>query len=249
MTERFLGLADEALPGLVEGLYLHGSLGFGEWYDGRSDVDYVAVLAERPDADTLATLAKVHAEMGTAPPFDGTHVTWADLEADPTTLPHVPSTLAGEFRTEGRCDPVTWHELAWHGVHVRGPALADLQIWTDLQGLRRYTHGNLGSYWAGRLGQLREHPTEAARPDLVLWFVLGPARLHHLLATDRLTSKDGGGRHVVQAFGEGWRPLVNEALAYRATGALAGVLAPEQLSAQVIELTDLVVREGLAIWP
>ncbi|HEX5771714.1 MAG TPA: hypothetical protein VFY11_12180, partial [Nocardioidaceae bacterium] len=56
----FLSLADEALPGLVEGLYLHGSLGFGEWYDGRSDVDFVAVLGRRPDDATVARLKEVH---------------------------------------------------------------------------------------------------------------------------------------------------------------------------------------------
>ncbi len=49
VTDLFLSLADEAMPGLVEGLYLRGSLGFGEWYDDRSDIDYVAVLSDRPD--------------------------------------------------------------------------------------------------------------------------------------------------------------------------------------------------------
>ena len=47
VAETFLSLADETVPGLVEGLYLHGSLGFGEWYDGRSDIDYVAVMGGR----------------------------------------------------------------------------------------------------------------------------------------------------------------------------------------------------------
>ena len=48
VTGMYLDLVDEAAPGLVEGLYLRGSLGFGEWYDGRSDVDFAAVTAERP---------------------------------------------------------------------------------------------------------------------------------------------------------------------------------------------------------
>ena len=56
VTALHVDLVDEALPWLVEGLYLHGSLGFGEWYDGRSDVDFVAVTAERPDEATAAVL-------------------------------------------------------------------------------------------------------------------------------------------------------------------------------------------------
>ncbi len=81
------------------------------------------------------------------------------------------------------------------------------------------------------------------------WFVLGVPRLHHLLATSRLTSKDGAGRHAVQAFGEEWRVLVAEALSYRATGERVGLLSDAEISARVIEFADLAVREGLAIRP
>ena len=122
-----------------------------------------------------------------------------------------------------------------------------LQVWTDQQVLRAHTHGNLESYWAQEAATLRQFPDEASRPDVVSWCVLGVPRLHHLLATDRLTSKDGAGRHAVEAFGERWRPLVAEALAYRATGERAGALPDDRLSAAVIEFTDLVVRSGLEI--
>ena len=42
----FLGAAP---AGLVTGLYLRGGIGFGEWVDGQSDVDFVATL----DAPTV----------------------------------------------------------------------------------------------------------------------------------------------------------------------------------------------------
>ena len=96
---------------------------------------------------------------------------------------------------------------------------------------------------------LADFPGEASRADVVAWFVLGIPRLHHLLATGRLTSKDGAGRHAVEAFGERWRGLVAEALAYRATGERLGVLPDEELSAQVVDFAELAVREGLALTP
>lgn len=251
VTGRFLALADKALPGLVEGLYLHGSLGFGEWYDGDSDVDYVAVLAERPDPDTVRVLEKVHAEMAAAPPFDGCHVIWADLAGDPTTAPDVPCTLGGEFAAEWRVDlhPVTWHELATHGVHVRGPGLAELPIWTDQRTLREYTHSNLGSYWAAQADALRQFPDEAGEPEQVKWSVLGVTRLYHLLSTNELTSKCGAGRYALEVFDERWHPVVREALAIRETGR-PGPSYPggeTRRGRDTADFVAMVVDEGLAI--
>jgi hypothetical protein len=254
VTATFLTLVDAALPGLVEGLYLHGSIGFGEWYDGRSDVDYVAVLAERPDDATVDVLRDVHARVALAfprPPYDGFHVTWQDLARTPYDCPDVPCTQAGYFHEEARLDvhPVTWHELARHGVTVRGPQLDEVRLWTDQQVLREYTHGNLDGYWAGEVEALRRFPQEASKPDIVAWSVLGTTRLHHLLAKNTLTSKDGAGRYALDEFGERWRPLLIDALAARATGELVGDADPGRLGAEVIEFSAMVVETGLAIDP
>lgn len=254
LCESFLVYADETAPGLVEGLYLHGSLGFGEWVAGRSDVDYVAVLAERPDGATVTVLREVHARVAETfpvPPYDGFHLTWADLASPPDEVPDLPCTQAGRFVEQGRLDvnPVTWHELARHGVGIRGPRLDDVRIWTDQHALRVYTHGNLATYWAEQAALVRRFPDDASRPDIVSWLVLGAPRLHHLLATNRLTSKNAAGRYAVEAFGERWRPLVAEALAHRSTGELLGAVPPDRLAGQVADFADLVVASGLAIRP
>lgn len=252
VSDLFLSLADEVLPGLVEGLYLHGSLGFGEWYDGRSDVDYVAVLAGRPDDAAVDRLLMIHEQVSTTfqrPAFDGFHVTWKDLARSPYACPDVPCTQGGIFHREARLDvhPVTWHELARHGVVVRGPATTDLAIWTDDAELRRYTHHNLATYWRDTADSLARFPAEAGRPDLLSWCVLGVSRLHHLLATGELTSKTGAGRYAMTRFGGRWRPIVTEALAVRVTGGTSGVYegTEEQRAEDAIAFTDMVVRDGL----
>lgn len=252
VTEMFLTAIDEAAPGLVQGLYLHGSLGFGEWYDGRSDIDYVAVLSARPDDAAMDALRNVHTALAQEfprPPFDGFHLLSDDLARSPAVCPDLPCTQGGYFHKEQRLDvhPVTWHELARHGVTIRGPELADIRIWTDQRALREYTHANLGDYWAPEVEQLRRFPEEAGKPDAVAWYVLGTSRLHHLLATDTLTSKDRAGRYAVDVFGDRWRLLLTDALAQRATGELAGAVDPERLGPEVIEFSSMVVESGLAI--
>jgi hypothetical protein len=43
-----LALLDDRVPGLLDGLYLHGSLGFDGEFHGGSDIDFVAVVSGRP---------------------------------------------------------------------------------------------------------------------------------------------------------------------------------------------------------
>ncbi len=249
VCDTFASLLGEQLPGLVEGLYLHGSLGFGEWYDGRSDVDFVAVSSRRPDEGEVRRLAALHeqlAEVFPRPSFDGFHCTWDDLARAPYLCPDVPCTLGGVWEDEGRTDvnPVTWHELARHGVTVWGPVLDEVAVWTDDEALRAYTRDNLESYWSGEVEALRRFPAEAAKQEVVAYHVLGVARPHHLLATGGLTSKSGAGRHALTAFGGRWRLLLAEALSYRATGERVGALTPEVLAADTVAFCELVIEDA-----
>jgi len=220
VTEMFLGLIDDASPGLVQGLYLRGSLAFGEYFPGRSDLDFTAVLAARPDAAALDALAAAHAAVHDAyqiPHFDGFHLLRADLARPPDECPDLPCMFEGSFHPAGRFDvnAVAWHELARRGVAVRGPELTAESVWTDDAALRAFTHGNLSSYWARVADFAVEYPEEAAKPEAVAWGVLGISRLHHLLATGTMTSKSGAGRHALTAFDPVWHPIVREALRAR----------------------------------
>jgi hypothetical protein len=253
VTAHYLTLAEERVPGVVEGLYLLGSLGWGEWYDGRSDVDFLAVTGERPDP---APLHELHAELGQAFPrpwFSGSYVTWSDLGRSPARLPAVPGILEGAWRDAGPGpSPVEWHQLAHHGIRVHGPAVQDLDVRADEQELRRYSHRNLTEYWAPLLTQLEEDRERAGRPDVVEWFVLGIPRLHHVVATGTQTSKDGAGHHALEVFGkQRWRPVVAEALTHRALGEASGFWAgrEDELADDVLAFCRTALDAGLALDP
>lgn len=220
VTQAFLALIDEKAHGLVDGFYLHGSLGFGEYFPGSSDVDFVAVLSARPDDAQLDALAMAHAQIREAHPhphFDGFHIVLADLSKPPADCPDVPCMFDGSFRPAGRFDvnPVTWHELARHGVTVRGPNLSEDDVWTDDSVLRAFSYDNLTSYWARVADTLAASQGEASKPEAAAWCVLGVSRLHHLLATGAMTSKSGAGRHALAVFDPRWHPIIDEALRAR----------------------------------
>ncbi|MEU1403194.1 nucleotidyltransferase domain-containing protein [Streptomyces sp. NPDC005728] len=254
-VETYLQLTDEAVPGLVEGLYLHGSLAYGDFRPGRSDIDFLAVLSERPSAGSVEALRGVFHELSERHPqphFDGLHVTHADLAGPPQACPDVPCVLEWDFQPAGRraCNPVTWHELARQAVVVRGPRLTANDIWADQSVLRAYSHANLSTFWTPSLDELRagEDWVLSGPPErgewVTAWFVLGVARLHHLLATDRLTSKTGAGQHALTAFGERWHPIVGEALRIR-TGSGAGT--PAYGGEPLARLRDTVAFAAMAI--
>ena len=236
---------------------MRGSLGFGEYFAGQSDIDFTAVLSARPDADQLTALAAAHEAVFAAHPephFDGFHLLRDDLARAPDQCPEIPVMFDGVFKPSTRdydMNPVSWHELARHGIAVRGPALSEHDVWTDDAALRAFSHGNLGSYWAGVAESLVTEPPGAAEPGIVAWSVLGVSRLHHLLATGRLTSKSGAGRYALTAFGPPWRRIVREALRARERPGDASLYDgdPEARGRDTAAFTVMAVESGLALGP
>ncbi|MFF5038062.1 nucleotidyltransferase domain-containing protein [Nocardia salmonicida] len=224
-VESYLALADAEAPGLIEGLYLEGSVALGDFHPKASDIDFVAVTATPPDAAALATLERIHTQLRRQRPrpfFDGTYLTWNDLAAGPTAAVDRPISHEGQLQAEsvaGQQTPVAWHTLAHHGVALRGPAIGDLGIWTDPAALAAWQNTNLEKYWANglsRAARLISKPGLGLLTDYgTVWTVTGIARIHYTLATGDITSKDGAGRHALHTFPDRWHRIINEALRLR----------------------------------
>ncbi|MFH9425107.1 aminoglycoside adenylyltransferase domain-containing protein [Streptomyces sp. NPDC017529] len=248
----FLTSADRWRPGLVEGLYLTGSVALGDFRPGRSDVDFVAVSARRPSAADIAALEQAHAETRKRhrrPHFDGVHVTWDDLAGGFASCPGAPHTLQGRFHAGGgfEVNPVTWSVLAANAVPVRGPAPGGFDVGVDPAALREWTLGNLDGYW--RRWQAAHREPLSLRGVLALhgwataWGVLGVSRLHYTLATGEITSKGGAGRYALETFGAEWRPVIAEALRLHRSGVVeppAGVPRPGSPFARRRAVADFV---------
>nr|ADZ45341.1 nucleotidyltransferase domain protein [Streptomyces sp. NRRL 30471] len=217
----FLQSVDRLRPGLVEGLYLTGSIALGDFRQGRSDIDFVAVTAQRPQAADLSALQQAHTETKERHPrpyFDGTHVTWDDLAADFAFCPRVPYVQEGSFHAAGdfEINPVTWSVLAKNAVAVRGPASGAFPVSVDQAVLTDWARGNLDDYWR------RWHAAHGKPLSLMGvaalggwapgWGVLGVSRLHYTVRTGEITSKAGAGAYALKTFGDTWEPIIEEAL-------------------------------------
>lgn len=190
-VELFLTAVDELAPGLVSGFYLVGSVALGDFHArgagrGRlstaSDIDFVAVTDRRPEPGSreMAALAEAHARTVARfprPHFDGAVLTRADLAAGPDGCPDVPGAQEGLFTSAGQfgINPVTFCELAWHRITVRGPEPAD--VWADRDALHAFTADNLNAYWRPWWRRNRQANPLAFAVGLTAWFPVWGAAL------------------------------------------------------------------------
>ncbi|MGN6565030.1 MAG: DNA polymerase subunit beta [Thermomicrobiales bacterium] len=195
----YLEAVDAAASGLIEGFYLVGSITLADFRPHESDIDFVAVTAARLGAAVCDALSKVHADLQAhyrRPAVEGVYVAWADLRQDSALAAPAHSWHAGRFQTDAfALDPITWHTLARHGVAVRGPAPAALNVHIDPAGLAAWTLHNLDVYWRpwhDRSARLFSGAGLAALGAWAsAWGVLGVTRLHYTLATGEIISKAG----------------------------------------------------------
>lgn len=95
----FLRLADAWLPGVVQGLYLVGSIALDDFHPGVSDVDFVAI-AEPLDEATLDGLERIHRRLPAVADwlsFDGAYVRWEHLRGPTELAQPAPYHLDGHF--------------------------------------------------------------------------------------------------------------------------------------------------------
>jgi hypothetical protein len=119
--DRYLGACDDAVPGLIVGLHVCGSLALDDYDPERSDIDVVAVIADATTAAQRSHLAEIHRVVATR--VDGPYLTAAQLAGVPSDVGSVPHHVAGRFDTGPAYEvsPITWMLLAEHAITVRGP--------------------------------------------------------------------------------------------------------------------------------
>ena len=221
----WLATFDEIAPGSIEGLYVVGSAALSDWQQGSSDIDIVAVTAEPADEDLAGTLLTAHAVYTERHPeqsVDGPFVAWGDLVVPPHSITR-PWTLDGTFHHDAECfeiNPVTWFTLLRYGIGIRGPAIADMPIPTDLDERIRFVIDNAMSYWRGihrdLVGAIGELAPEGTLPSSVPeWCLLGVCRMLYTASTGDVTSKSGAGRWAAAVLGEQHHSICDSVVAMR----------------------------------
>ena len=209
IVDEWLAVHDEIAPGIVEGLYVVGSLALGDW-QAQSDIDIVAFTADPATDEDASVLADAHlvaaerlTDVHPGRVVDGPRLAWGDVSVPPAAL-HRPWTLDGVFHHDSECfelNPVIWHTLATRGVAVRGPAPADLGVVLDDGELRAFVHDNVDTYWRGLATSVAAAAADSQREEfdggLVEWCVLGVGRMLVTWETGEIVSKTEAGQRLL----------------------------------------------------
>lgn len=217
-TGHFVGLLQRNTGDLVTGLHLIGSIADGDFRPGMSDLDFVAVLP-RPlsdeDAEALVLVHRSYRTDPTLPRLDGIWLTGAELGAGPDAIGDGPTSQQGDFliAARGNRNPVTWHAL-----RQAVPLIGELDreaLWQDQERLIAWVCENADTYWRRWLRHASGFTPAMLGRAAPMWGVLGISRLAYTSATGDIASKSAAGEWALTAFDPRWRPIIEEALAYR----------------------------------
>ena len=246
-VETWLAHHDRVAPGLIEGLYLVGSVALDDWRP-RSDIDVVAFTADPATDDDAIALRAAHdaatADLQVA--IDGPRLAWGDVSVPPQPL-HRPWTLDGEFNHDAECfeiNPISWYTLAEYGVAVRGEPPSHLGVAIDTDTRRQFVRDNVATYWRSVGEQLATALADPNRTEFgaeaVEWCALGVARMLYTHRTGDVASKSAAGNW---AAGE----LPEHADVLHAAVGIRRSTQPVPVGTQVIEqvhaLVDAVVHQ------
>jgi predicted nucleotidyltransferase len=194
------------------GLYLYGSLAFGDFNPELSDIDVIAAVKSPVGEPELPALARLHAALARAHPdwddrIEVAYVSTSGLRAFKSR----PSTVAviepGEpLRLEeiGREGLIHYYLVREHGITLLGPSPRTL---IDAISAEEYVEA-VRAY----LARWREPPAAAATRAPQRYAVLTMCRGLYSLSHGRPTSKNRAARWAQAAFPE-WAPTIDRALA------------------------------------
>jgi Domain of unknown function (DUF4111) len=210
----------------------------GAFREGRSDVDFVAIVDRDLRRAELARLRAVHGGRWASAlvrdtvlrrrwPLvaNGIYLRPGDLAKSPLEVTPLAGHVSGRFRIAPHqgfdVNPVTWHVLARDGIAVRGADRETLRIRTDPAELRAWTLGNLNSYWRRWVDGARGAGVNRATMRAAMLGrryttggVLGAPRLHHTIASGEIVSKEAAAGYALEVFDPRWHELIEDALAW-----------------------------------
>ncbi|TYS67858.1 GNAT family N-acetyltransferase [Sutcliffiella horikoshii] len=218
VLDLYIDKCNKELPGLLDGLYVHGSIAIDAYLEGQSDIDFVAVTSRKLTNDDAAILKEIHRKLAKTckkPQLDGIYVQSSNQDEESYFYNE------GTFEKAKHDNPVTWWLLKNNGVTIFGPKVKDLPIHVTTEDLTDYVRKNMNDYWATRVmnmekikKQLMTYPVQHIETEME-WTVLGLLRQYYTLSEHSVISKLAAGEYGLRKLEPKWHDLIQEAMNIR----------------------------------
>lgn len=219
VMDDYTACVHQAVPDLLIGVYLQGSLALGAYQPGLSDIDFISVTSRRCATADIDRLRVVHQKLLQRHPqaqLSGSYLQWHDVGRPEATIQPHPHVHDGVFHASGYHDinAITWWIVKHRGIALLGPSPEHFAITVDWDDLLAKMYDNLHTYWASfttnpkRIGWLLDDYG-------IQWTVLGVLRQFYTFRERAITSKVGAGAYALAHTPKQWHRLIREAIAIR----------------------------------
>ncbi len=233
ILQEFAGKIINVQPGLVEGIYITGSIPLNDYHSKKSDIDFIAILSEIPDKTILEQIEEIHIQIEKRyhkPKVNGYYLNIDSLNNEQHCFP---SFYEGEMHMRRRFeyDKVQLLELQTTSINIFGVPASELPLNVSLKDVMKQLHQNINSYWTR---WITKHSSGIAFlklslvPGLTEWGVLGVVRQLYTLETGKITSKLNAGIYFAEKLPEVHKPAMKDAICERGFNGTRINFSPER---------------------
>ncbi|MFC3747219.1 aminoglycoside adenylyltransferase domain-containing protein [Paenibacillus sp. GCM10012306] len=211
----------------IDSVYIYGSVALGDFIEGSSDIDFIAILREPPTMSDIQSISAAHEELENMFPqtdIMGAYLPGSELGKPQCEISSLLTYYNKQVHTNGfgsDINPITWWILKNHGIRVYG-STQSLNYEVDIKTLITYVIENLNTYWAGWINRL-ENPlnlNNSSDPESVTkqldetveWCTLGMLRQLYTLKEHDIKSKVEAGYYGITIIPQRWHELIYEAI-------------------------------------
>ncbi len=219
LLEELLQGARAVLGEQLIGLYLDGSLVLGDFDPARSDVDFLAAIADDLFPETAAQLVEMHRRLAAsghpfAAELEGSYIPLRALRRhDPAGATHLNIERGPDEVLQPKLHHTDWvihrHIVREHGVALFGPPPATLIDPVSPHDLRRATASVLRSWWATAEAA---DALRRAHPGYRAYAVQTMCRALYTLEHGAVVSKPAACRWALASQDGRWRELIKQAM-------------------------------------
>lgn len=209
----------ETLDENLVGIYLTGSLTYGDFDSGSSDIDFLVVMKHTLSHDQRVKVKALHKKIGEAYPLwrkriEGSYITikmLSNITPPKDKRPYINADKMWSF-VFGNEWIINLFALYQKGIALYGPSPKEIMKPVRVSLVRKASEKNLIDEWVPKLTQ--QQPFNSADYDtnhLQAYAVLTMCRILYTASNNLVVSKKVAAAWVKQTYGNRWKSLIEKA--------------------------------------
>ena len=208
----------ELLGDKLAGLYLTGSLTYGDFDKGSSDIDFLAVLTSPFSDEELESVKKIHQQIGEAVPFwakrlEGSYITIEMIRTKERPQEERPYVNGGKINLYkyGNEWTINLYALQETGVAIIGVKPSQMFPQVTIEDVREASKQDLLNDWEPKLNDTNAFNHDGYDSNhLKAYAVLTMCRILHRAKNDGIASKRVASKWARDSY-EDWAKLIEQA--------------------------------------